>query len=132
MAIGIKIIYEESYIKELKQAFLTKFNSLPGTKRERILKTDISMTTYLCLFKNSTLRKKSIEAMRTFLENRSPKYDGVSMNEIWCSGCEEIIPQLYQASLYHCLNCVSPTGPNIVMTSYANNSAIPNSFVAPN
>lgn len=129
MAIGIKIIYEESYIRELKDAFFAKFNLLKGTKRARIAQTDISMTTYLWLFKETALRKKTIEAMRAFIENRAPKYYEIISNEIWCSGCEEIIPVGLQTSLYHCLNCVSPTGPNMVMTSYATPST---PFGAPN
>lgn len=106
MPMGERKTYSEQEVKELKARFFEKFHNTSGLKGVRLKQAYMTDATFDDLKgKNLKIRKRTIELMRAYLENRKPKFMSVPFDHSWCTCCEEIVPRKAQHNFYYCKPC---------------------------
>lgn len=91
----------------LVHKFIEKFNSDRRTFAEKLKAVGIARDTWATIKYNRRVpKKKTVEAMRAYLENRPPKYDLVtSPTEFYCCTCEKGVPISRRHDQWTCKSC---------------------------
>lgn len=100
-------IYTTKYISDLQDRFFEKFfNQDPRSINVKLKFLGIPKGTFSYFRKRECLpKKKYIEIMRAYLEDRDPVFRNLAAGKKWCCGCENIVDSSQMKDRWHCLDC---------------------------
>lgn len=98
--------YTPEFINELREQFIIKFNTDSGGFATKLKLIQMPKGTYSSLLNDAhPPKKKTLEMMRAYLENRVPKWTLVKAGEFYCYSCEEIYPVEKRKNEWVCKAC---------------------------
>lgn len=94
---------------DITEQFLEKFKKDPRFMNDKLKSIGLAKNTYLSLkYKRMVPRKKTLETIRAYLENRRPKFEAVDPKvNFYCCDCEQIKPLKEQLDRWFCRRCTN-------------------------